>query len=301
MIYCLIRSVGAKVAVRRAPTWYNTLTIANPPTESEPSAMSFTLTITQLNSETDFELRESWEALAAHTQAHQPDLVLLPEMPFYRWLPATNRFNPYHWRESITVHTDWLQRLPELGAAAVALTVPVWPADGERQNVGVLWEATSGATQPLHAKVYLPEEEGVFEQTWYAPGEPEFTPAVCGAACVGFTICSEIWFLGAADAYGQQGAQLLLAPRATEGSTFGKWQAAGITNAVVSGAFHASSNRNGTTATGSRFGGGGWLIDPDGAVLATTSDDTPFVTTPITLANADTDRQRYPRYITPRF
>jgi predicted amidohydrolase len=255
------------------------------------------LTITQLNSETPDALHHDWAALCEHTAAHRPDLVLLPEMPFFRWLPATPRFNPYQWRESMTVHDEWVLRLPELNAAAVALTIPTWPDDGLRQNVGVLWTAETGTVQPLHAKVFLPEEAGVWEQTWYMPGPAEFAPAQCGPACIGFTICSEIWFPSAADRYGQQGAQVLLSPRATEGATFGKWQAAGITNAVISGAFHASSNRAGATAAGSAFGGGGWLIDPDGAVLAVTSEDTPFITTPLTLAQADTDRARYPRYI----
>lgn len=254
------------------------------------------LTITQLDSETPTALKDQWQALCAHTNTVQPDLVLLPEMPFYRWLPATQRFNPYHWRDAITVHTQWLARLHELNAAAVALTIPTWHDDGLRHNVGVLWQATSGA-KAIHAKAYLPEEAGVWEQSWYAPGEREFQAVDYDGVRLGFSICSEIWFLNVAAHYLEQGTHLLLSPRATEGPTLEKWRAAGITNAVVAGAFNASSNRSGTTSNGDTFGGAGWLISPDGDILGQTSTDTPFVTLDIDLSHTDTQRKRYPRYI----
>ena len=34
---------------------------------------------------------ELWDALVNHAQRERSDLVLLPEMPFYRWLAATKR------------------------------------------------------------------------------------------------------------------------------------------------------------------------------------------------------------------
>jgi N-carbamoylputrescine amidase len=63
----------------------------------------------------------------------------------------------------------------------------------------------------------------------------------------------------------------------------------------VSGAYHASSNRA-AEAAGGDFGGVGWIIDPDGVVLARTSAETPFATHEIDLDTAAAAKRTYPRY-----
>jgi N-carbamoylputrescine amidase len=64
----------------------------------------------------------------------------------------------------------------------------------------------------------------------------------------------------------------------------------------MSGAFSLSSNRFGSN-NGVSFGGQGWVIDPDGAVLAVTSESEPVATVDITPAVADTAKATYPRYV----
>jgi N-carbamoylputrescine amidase len=65
----------------------------------------------------------------------------------------------------------------------------------------------------------------------------------------------------------------------------------------MSGAFGISSNRSGTDALGMRWGGLGWIIDPDGEVLATTSEDEPVATVTVDLLDAERAKATYPRYI----
>ena len=68
----------------------------------------------------------------------------------------------------------------------------------------------------------------------------------------------------------------------TESQSVDKWLAGGRAAAVMGGAFSLSSNRAGSNH-GLTYGGLGWVIGPDGQVLATTSDSEPFVTVEIDL------------------
>jgi len=75
-----------------------------------------------------------------------------------------------------------------------------------------------------------------------------------------------------------------------------KWLAGGRTAAFVSGAFCLSSNHAGH-AGHIELGGAGWICDPDGAVLALTSPDQPFVTLDLDLRLAKAAKSTYPRYV----
>jgi len=48
---------------------------------------------------------------------------------------------------------------------------------------------------------------------------------------------------------------------------------------------------------GDPFGGQGWIIDPDGNVLAVTSDAEPFATGDVDLAQSAEAKTTYPRYV----
>jgi hypothetical protein len=86
-------------------------------------------------------------------------------------------------------------------------------------------------------------------------------------------ICTELWALETFGAYAAAGGvQAILSPRATAAATLDKWLALGRVAAVRSGAYSLSSNRVDPTGT---CGGGGWILDPDGRLLALTSADEP--------------------------
>jgi len=234
----------------------------------------------------------AWAQLIDHVKAYSSELVVLPELPFYPWIARSRKFSPAQWSASVQAHDRWEARFPELGGAAVLGTRPV-DFGNERYNEGFVWEAATGS-RAAHTKSYLPNEEGAWEVTWFHAAEPEFTPAHVGDAHVGFLISTELWAMEQARLYGSEGAHVIATPRITSGASREKWLAAGRTAAVLAGAFGLSSNR--ADAKG-EYGGLGWIIDPDGKTIAMTSDERPFVTAQIDLAQAERARSTYPRYI----
>lgn len=252
------------------------------------------VTVCQLSDERDG-FASDWEGLVAHVKSESSDLVLLPEMPFSRWFALGRDFDPGVWQAAVAAHDAWLARLHPLAPAVVLGSRPV-NAGSYRRNEGFIWDQELGY-RAVHSKYYLPNEEGYWEASWYGRGEGDFTPVQSGVARIGFAICTELWFLERARAYGQQGVQIIVTPRATGSVTVDKWLVGGRACAVVSGAFSLSSNRVSAAGQATDFGGQGWVVDPDGAVLGLTSREQPFVTVEIDLHTAELARQTYPRYV----
>ena len=250
------------------------------------------VTVTQLPDEPQA-LERAFAALAEHTAAAGSELVLLPEMPFYPWLAASKQPDPAAWQAAVEAHAEWLPRLGALGADVVLGSLPV--LEGETpHNDAFIWQA-GAEVEYAHRKYYLPNEEGFWEATWYRrAAQPTFQAAQAGAARVGFMICSDLWFGEHARGYARQGAHILANPRATEQQSVDKWIAGGRALAVMAGAYCLSANRAGRSQ-GVDWGGAGWIIDPDGALLATTSEQQPFVSLEIDLARAEAAKASYPR------
>ena len=248
-------------------------------------------TITQLDpNRLDFE----WQRLVSHVAEHQSRLVLLPEMCFAPWFCTQPAPRGDTWDAAVAAHNRWLTRLPQLGAEYVAGTAPRNVAE-KRYNTAFLWSRHSGL-QWAHGKTYLPNDDGYWEANWYDRAPIDFEPTQVAEISVGFTICTEIWFMQHAREYGKRGAHILLTPRSTPLHTNAKWLAGGRTAAVVSGAYCLSSNHAGY-ADQVDLGGAGWICDPDGTVLATTSDEQPFATIELDLAIAEAAKSTYPRYV----
>jgi N-carbamoylputrescine amidase len=236
----------------------------------------------------DFEM--AWAGLCA--SAAGSDLVVLPELPFYPWVGWTDRFDQAVWDEAVVAHEKWIDRLGELGALTVVGSAPVGRED--RRNRAFTW--SGGEIEYSHDKYYLPEEPGFWEASWYSRGDGTFDAVEVAGQTAGFLLCTEMWFTDRAREYARQGVRLLLTPRATEQATTDKWFAGGRVAAIMSGAFSMSSNRFGSN-NGVSFGGQGWVIDPDGAVLAVTSESEPVATVDIAPAVADAAKATYPRYV----
>jgi N-carbamoylputrescine amidase len=241
------------------------------------------------------ELEAAWARLVAHAGREGSELVLLPEIPFCPWFATTPAFDANAWRAAVQAHEAWLPRVRELAPAAVLGTRPV-DEEGRRRNQSFVWEPEKGL-RGARSKAFLPNEEGVWEASWYDAAEPAFEPVQAGAARVGFLICTELWAMERAKAYGEAGVNVMVTPRLTVAATLDKWLAGGRAAAVVAGAYSLSSNR---CAPGGVYGGRGWIIDPDGEVIATTSDAEPSVTADIDLGAATRARSTYPRYILSR-
>jgi N-carbamoylputrescine amidase len=98
---------------------------------------------------------ESWTETVRAIQRQHSDLVLLPEMPFYRWLAGSPQADPARWQYAVAAHDRRMARLDELSTPIVIGSRPV--SDHKRRhNQGFVWEAASGY-QPAHSKYYLPD------------------------------------------------------------------------------------------------------------------------------------------------
>ena len=204
----------------------------------------------------------------------------------------SEHFDAARWSAVLDLSESQLRRPPELGAEYVVGTRPA-QVDGRRLNQGYLW-SVAGGVQPLRSKYFLPDEPGNWEATWFQGGVPMFPAFHAGPVSFGLNICTELWALETYAGYAALGVEVLLSPRATSSVTATKWLAGGVVAAVRAGAFSLSSNR--VDPTGS-CGGVGWIIDPDGEILATTSAAEPFATLDLDLIKAMKAKDSYPRYV----
>lgn len=253
------------------------------------------LTVCQLRDErAGFEA--DWRELVRYVATERPDVVLLPELPFAPWFGITDAFDAAVWREVMAAHEAWDRRLGELEAGCVVLTRAV-ERDGRRLNECYA-AFRDGRRLRLHDKRYLPQEPGYFEASWYERGDGVFDIHRIAGAAVGIQICSELWVFDETRKYGARGVDLIVTPRATPASTVEKWILAGRVAAISAGAYSASSNHSGRSEAGEfAFGGAGWVIDPDGAVLALTSEEAPFATVALDFDATKAAKTTYPRYL----
>lgn len=252
------------------------------------------VTICQLNDDPAVFERD-WAALVEHARSEKSQLVLLPEMPFYTWFPRSRPYQPETWQAAIAAHDRWQARLSELAPAAVIGSRPA-EKEGRRWNEGFLWDIENGY-RAVHSKVYLPDEDGFWEASWYSRGSGGFIPFDSQEVRIGLAICTDLWFLENARAYGRQGTAILANPRGTLQETVEKWLVGGRASAIVSGAFSLSSNRVSSPGSWPVFGGQGWIVNPEGKVLGLTTTERPFITIDVDLSQAEQAKKTYPRYV----
>jgi N-carbamoylputrescine amidase len=237
-------------------------------------------------------LATAWTALREHVAKHHSELVLLPEFAFVEPLWERDFFDAARWDEGVGRSNAWAERLSELGVAHVVGTRPA--TVGRRHfNEGFIWSNGPGLV-PLRSKWFLPDEPGGWEARWFVRGHREFPRFTASRMSFGLNICTELWALETYAAYADMGLHAVLCPRATCADTLSKWRSAGTVAAVRSGAYCLSSNR--VHADGS-CAGGGWIIGPDGDLLATTTPASPFCTIELDLGAVKASSQTYPRYV----
>jgi len=237
-------------------------------------------------------LNAAWAELCHYTALHAPELLLLPELamvdPVWEW----ERFDAARWSAAEALSSCWIERLRELRAAYVVGTRPI-SSNGGHFNEGFLWSVDEGLV-PLRRKYFLPDETSYWEAQWFDKGDASFPAFHASALSFGLNICTELWALETYAEYAAGGVQVILSPRATEAATTGKWLSVGVVAAVRSGAYSISSNRVDESGT---CGGMGWVVSPDGEILAVTSPKAPFATVDIDLSASALARGRYPCYV----
>lgn len=253
------------------------------------------VTVCQLDSRAAF-IDAGLEALSAHVKSAGSKFLLLPEMGLSDWLAADPTPDAERWMSAVADHNRRIDSLAGLGADAVVGTRPVVKQNGSRRNQAFVWTADRGAA-PVHEKYYLPDESGYWEHTWYDRGEKSFDLARALGMRIGVQICTEMWFFEWARHYRDARADVLCIPRVTPHGSVQKWLAGGQAAAVCSGAYCLSSNLWCPPGDKVDCGGLGWIIDPEGNVLAQTDAENPFATVDIDLEFARKSKSTYPRYV----
>ncbi len=210
------------------------------------------------------------------------NIVLLPELPAYPWFAKYSKFDRRIWNEALEAHDRLIAKLEEIDFAVVS-TRPVQTT--KRLNQAFLWD---GEYIPIRSKYYMPNEWGFYEKRWFDKGNSKAEVIEWNGIRLGVLICSEVFFQELAREYAKLGVHVIFVPRATQ--AIKRWLTALKMTAIVSGAFVASSNRY-----GNGFSGRGWIISPDGDVLASTSQKRKFVSVDVDIEEAERAKSTYPR------
>jgi N-carbamoylputrescine amidase len=236
-----------------------------------------------------------WSQLCRTVSREAPDLFLLNEMPFGKWIAAGPTFNKGTWKQACALHEEGLGNLRELGAPVVLGTRPL-EQNGNRVNEAFVWTSEDGV-EGVHTKQHFPDEEGYYEARWFEPGERHFRVTTAGKIRGGFLICTELMFNERAREYGRSGAHVIWVPRATAKPSVPRWVVALRMAAIVSGCYVLSSNRSGTDSRGQLFGGAGMVVLPDGDVAVQTSESTPVAFYEIDTQAVARAQRDYPCYV----
>jgi len=197
-------------------------------------------------------------------------LAALPELPLDPWYPATREVQddeaepPEGPRAQLLAEAARLAGVGLLGGAIVRD-----PGSGRRLNRALLFDA-SGTLVATHDKLHLPSEEEFWESDHYEPGDEAAQPIDGFGLALGIQICSDLNRPEGSHLLGALGAEVILCPRATPPSSYARWLLVGRANALTSSAYVVSINR--PLEPGLPFGGGSFVVAPDGEVLLESAD-----------------------------
>jgi predicted amidohydrolase len=205
------------------------------------------------------------------------ELALLPEIPFNPWRPATKNAVDDDAEEEGGRRTQMMARVAaRTGVGMVGGIIRRDPATGRRTSRALLVDGR-GEIVGRYEKLHLPEEPGFWETSHYEPGTVAPKPFEGFGLAVGMQICSDINRPEGSHLLGAQGAEAILAPRATELETYARWRVVFQANALTSCAYVLSVNRP-EPEDGVPIGGPSVAVDPEGAMLVETTDRLAVVT-----------------------
>ena len=116
------------------------------------------------------------------------DLLVLNEAPFDAWFAREPEFDPDTWRTAVERNRQAVEGLAL--ECAVIGTMPL-DHDGRRHQRSFCWSPTAGL-EPWRFKAYLPDEEDVWEASWYEPKPDEPDVREIAGAQVGTALENEL-------------------------------------------------------------------------------------------------------------
>jgi N-carbamoylputrescine amidase len=258
------------------------------------------ITVCELNDNRKI-FEQDWKELHLYLENIETDLLLLPEMPFNKWLAANKEVSDQLKEESIKEHQIWVKELEDLNTKYVIYSAPEL-IDGKYFNTAFVFQKEKGH-QRIHTKAYFPEEPHFWEESWFDREDSvSFEAFDLGECRIGVLLCTELWFTEKSRDYGKQNVDILLCPRATGKGSVEQWINCGRTSAIISGAYCLSSNRSGIGVNDFQWGGIGWIAEPmTGKLLEISSTERKFVTQEIDLNKTQEAKKDYPLYVKSSF
>lgn len=233
-------------------------------------------------------------ALLRSARDQGAELAVLPELPFHAWSPASKAVLEEDAEPPGGPREAALRALAlEAGIAVLGGAIVVDQASGERRNRVLLVDA-GGELVSHYDKIHLPSEEGYWESDHYSPGREAPRPVRLGGFAIGCQICSDMMRPQGCQLLAAQGAEVILAPRATPVETYPRWRDILRANAVLSTTFVVSTNRPRPEA-GVDIGGATLVVAPDGEVLVETTE--PLVVIELERTRLEAARADYPGYL----
>ena len=221
------------------------------------------------------------------------NLAVLPELPLNPWSAATTQAldddceGPSGSRWSLQSGLA-----AEIGIGLVGGVI-LLGEDGVRRNTALVF-APDGSLLGSWEKAHIPDEPGFRESDHYARGRDVPTPIEGLGPPLGVQICSDVNRPEGTHLLAAQGAELVVAPRATEQCTWHRWKPVLIANALTSCCWVASVNRP-EPEQDVLIGGPSFAVSPDGEILLETTDTIGL----FTFDRSELSRRRveYPGYL----
>jgi len=226
----------------------------------------------------------------AEAKSRGAQLVVLPELPFDRWIPATRGARDHDAEPVGGPRQRGLAEAATAAGLAVLGGAIVRGTDGRRENHAVVVDA-QGIERGRYAKLHLPHEPGFWEADHYQPGAGALPMMALHGVPFGIQICSDLNRPQGAHVLSARGARLLCHPRATDPATFDAWRLVMRATARTAGVWIVSVSRPAPEGD-VPLGGPSIVIDPTGAVMVESHE-------PLTVFDVDPARNdeavgRYP-------
>ena len=252
------------------------------------------VTVCELSDNED-DFIQDWNELAIHLDQNRPDLLLLPELPFSKWIAYEKEVNPESKMKSVEKHETWMMKMERMNVEYIVYSRPVIARD-KFFNTAFAYVKGKGHFK-IHTKCLFPEEPLFWEETWFDRDEEKFELLELDGIKIGVLLCTEMWFTEHARHYANQEIDILLCPRST-GMSVDRWIRCGQTLSIIAGAFCLSSNRSGYGDQNFQWGGSGWIAEPmSGNLLGITTPYERFITAEIDIAKSREAKKEYPLYV----
>lgn len=242
---------------------------------------------TELPDEEDM-YAQAIKAVAQHVSDTNPDLLVLPEMPFTPWIFHVDEYCEETWQHTVENHARWLEVLSSSIRTPIITSRPI-TKDGKNLNEAFFLDQNRD-THPLRSKRYLPNDFPAVERVWFDEGEASDSVFDILGCKIGVQLCSEIMYTETPRKLAVNDVEIIIQSRAT--GDHPRWRAASLLAASTAGAYVIGANRR--SVKRDWFTGGGWVYSPEGELLAETRAEFPSVTVELDLNRTSKAKTEYP-------